>query len=125
MTSNVASTEYDVQLGVWTNWSRGPVLGATLTLARFEANLLISFISFFVGMVGTRFWRIASLAFHRYYSRPGLQDALYHQRQAVLRNSQTAEGGFISLVQLIWAWRKISERAFLRALPPLVFALCK
>jgi hypothetical protein len=48
------STSYPVYLGTWINWSRGPVFGATLTLTRNDANLLIAFVAFFVaaGTVG-------------------------------------------------------------------------
>ncbi|KAK0614802.1 hypothetical protein DIS24_g11914 [Lasiodiplodia hormozganensis] len=43
---------FDVYCGVWTNWSRGKVLGATLTLSREDGNLLIAFLAFFVTAVG-------------------------------------------------------------------------
>jgi hypothetical protein len=47
MTSD-STDQYVVYLGKWTNWSRGPVFGATLTLSREDANLLIAFVAFFV-----------------------------------------------------------------------------
>ncbi|KAI0185462.1 hypothetical protein EV127DRAFT_503014 [Xylaria flabelliformis] len=34
---------YPIQLGIWTNWSRGPVFGPTLTLRRRDGGLLIAF----------------------------------------------------------------------------------
>jgi hypothetical protein len=37
-----------VYLGVWTNWSRGQVMGSTLTLDRRNGSLLIAFLAFFV-----------------------------------------------------------------------------
>jgi hypothetical protein len=43
-----STVEYPVYLGVWTNWSRGPVFGSTLTLDRTNASLLIAFVAFFV-----------------------------------------------------------------------------
>lgn len=37
---------YPVYVGFWTNWSQGSVLGATLTLAQANANLVIAFVAF-------------------------------------------------------------------------------
>ncbi|KAK3688995.1 hypothetical protein B0T22DRAFT_427069 [Podospora appendiculata] len=112
-----------VYLGTWINWSRGPVFGATLTLTRENGNLLIAFTAFYVGLVSSRFWRIFCLAFHRYYSTPTPQDGLFHQRQAILRNSATPESSLLSLGQLYWAWRRSAERALWRMLPTFLFAL--
>jgi hypothetical protein len=95
--------KYPVYLGVWTNWSRGQVFGLTLTLKRQEANLLIAFTAFFIALVSTRFWRIVCFAFHRHYATPSPQNTVYHQRQAILRNSSAAESGMLLLLQLIWA----------------------
>lgn len=58
--ADAASTvKYSVQLGTWINWSRGRVMGATLTLNRVDGNLLIAFTAVFVGIVTERIWRIA------------------------------------------------------------------
>ncbi len=37
-----------VYTGVWTNWSRGKMMGSTLTLTRTDANVFIAFLAFFV-----------------------------------------------------------------------------
>lgn len=87
---------YKVHLGVWTDWSRGRVLGATLTLDRQQANLLIAFTASFVVFVGSRFWHILCLFLHQIYSTSDLRDALHHQRQVVLRNSGTSDAGLVS-----------------------------
>ncbi|KAK4222760.1 hypothetical protein QBC38DRAFT_548978 [Podospora fimiseda] len=115
-----------VYTGVWTNWSRGPVFGSTLTLTRDRGNLLIAFTAFFVAFVSTRFWRIICIALHRYYSTPNPTDGIHHQRQALLRNSPSPEWGFWTLSQLGWAWRKSTRRrSFIRLLPAaLAAALC-
>lgn len=88
--------QYKVYLGVWTDWSRSRVLGATLTLTRQQANLLIAFTASFVVFVGSRFWRIVCLALHQAYSTSDLSDALHHQRQVVLRNSGSSDSGVVS-----------------------------
>lgn len=106
---NMDSTSgYDanVYIGVWTNWSRGRVMGSTLTLTKSNGNLLIAFTAFFVGFMSSRAWRIVSFCLHRLYSTTEPRDALHHQRQAVLRNSETAGWSFWTLGQIAWAWRR-------------------
>ncbi|KAI0976453.1 hypothetical protein F4678DRAFT_469373 [Xylaria arbuscula] len=68
-------------IGAWTNWSRGQILGATVTLTRQDASLVIAFTSTFIAFVVTR-------------------DATYHQIQAILRNAAALEDG-------IWLFLKI------------------
>ncbi|KAI9151345.1 hypothetical protein HJFPF1_08547 [Paramyrothecium foliicola] len=121
----VLETSYDVQLGFWRNWSRGYVFGATLTLTRSEASLLIAFTSIFLAFAGNRFWRIICLALHYSFSNPdpGLQDGLYHQRQLILRNSHTAESGLRSLILLFVSWRRATKSALSRTLLPILLAV--
>ncbi|KAI0540025.1 hypothetical protein GGR58DRAFT_512040 [Xylaria digitata] len=114
---------YPVYLGIWTNWSRGHVLGVTLTLRRQEANLLIAFTAFFIAFISTRFWRILCFAFHRQYATTTTQKVVYHQRQAILRNSTTPEGGIQQLMRLVWANRHRSDR-FAPLLLIIVAAVC-
>ncbi|KAK6211789.1 hypothetical protein LQW54_005648 [Pestalotiopsis sp. IQ-011] len=47
-----SSSQYPAHIGTWTNWSRGPIMGATLTLKRQDADLLIALTAFFVAFVG-------------------------------------------------------------------------
>ncbi|KAI0813772.1 hypothetical protein GGR55DRAFT_545264 [Xylaria sp. FL0064] len=116
---------YGVRLGVWTNWSRGPVFGATLTLTRDQGSLLISFTAFFVTIVASRFWMVACLVLHRYFSAAVPHDALHHQRQAIFRNSTSSGSGLWSLIQLLYAWRNLAQRYLIRVLPSIIFAsLC-
>jgi hypothetical protein len=55
--------------------------------------------------VSTRFWKIISFAFHRLYATTTVQNAVYHQRQVILRNSTTPEGGIVQFLRLIWVNR--------------------
>ena len=116
-----------VHLGTWINWSRGPVMGSTLTVSKQNGNLIVAFTAVFISFVSTRFWEIISFLFHRYYSTPDSpQDALYHQRQAVLRNTSSTPASTIwTLSSLAWAWRRSKSRRHLvsRVFPPLVAAL--
>ncbi|KAI0517573.1 hypothetical protein F5B22DRAFT_654790 [Xylaria bambusicola] len=115
-------TGYTVQLGIWTNWSRGSVLGPTLTLSRKHGSLLIAFTAFFITIVATRFWRIACSVIHRGLSVVEPRDALHFQRQAIFRNSTSSESALWSLMQISWAWRRLDHRCLVRTLPSISFA---
>lgn len=116
---------YGVYTGVWTNWSRGSTFGWTLTLTKAEATLLTAFVAFFVTMVGTRLWKIASLIWHFKYTSPSPQDALHHQRQAILRNAPDALESLIDISRLALAWRSVKglNGVWARILPVFAFSL--
>ncbi|KAI0532012.1 hypothetical protein GGR58DRAFT_491760 [Xylaria digitata] len=115
--------QYPIHVGAWVNWSRGKVMGATLTVSRRDADLLIAFTSFFIAYVSTRTWRILCFIFHRIYSTPDQQDVVYHQRQAILRNSSSPENAIHLLFKLFWSNHSTVRR--FRPLPvAIVAALC-
>ncbi|KAK2597555.1 hypothetical protein N8I77_012334 [Diaporthe amygdali] len=124
-TGTTRTVPYNIYQGVWTNWSRGRIMGPTLTLDRVYGNLLIAFTATFVGIVATATWRISCLCFHRIYSTSDPRDALHHQRQAILRNSASAASGLWTLSKLAWTWRRDSEQLLARTLPVSIFSgLC-
>ena len=124
LSSNLGvSSQPGVHIGFWTNWSHGRVLGATLTLNQQDGGLLIAFIALFVAFVGARLWKIACYALHRFFSDSGARDALYHQRQAVLRNSDTAEAGLLRWMRIIVAWRLKTHRLYSRIAPLAAFCV--
>lgn len=118
-----STVQNSVHLGTWTNWSRGKIMGATLTLDRSDGNLLIAFTAIFTGIVTGRLWRIACYIFHRWYSTSQPRDALHHQRQAILRNSSSAVFSLYTFLHLIWAWQNITSRPLVRVMPVLVTAM--
>ncbi|KAK4445119.1 hypothetical protein QBC34DRAFT_413567 [Podospora aff. communis PSN243] len=119
--SNAVSA--DVHIGFWTNWSRGPINGGTLTLVRADANILIAFVAFFIAWVGTSLWRIICFGLHYALSDSRPRDGLYQQQQAILRNASEPEAG-LRLAALLWfAWRKRATRAFWRLLLIFMVAL--
>ncbi|KAI3316566.1 hypothetical protein HD806DRAFT_552214 [Xylariaceae sp. AK1471] len=114
----------NVYLGIWTNWSRGRILGPTLTLTKDDGNLLIAFVAFFIAFVSTRFWKIFCLFLHRYYSSSKPQDTVHHQRQVILRNSSSPESGLTSLFKLLFAWQPwLPARKLVLIAPPMIFAI--
>ena len=111
----------DVYLGVWTNWSHGRIRGATLTMSRRNGGLFIAFLALFVGAAGTSLWKIGCFLLHRYFSSKRAADALYHQRQAILRNASNSQSGLVILFHTCCAWRNFPS--FWRLLPPILFAV--
>ncbi|KAK1749413.1 hypothetical protein QBC47DRAFT_441931 [Echria macrotheca] len=120
---STSSGVYDVHLGRWTDWSRGQVLGATLTLTRQDSGLLIAFLAFFVALVGTRFWRIVCLILHWSFSKDSPADGVHHQRQAFLRNSSNPESALWTLTDMCLSWRRNATRVWSRLLPLIALAL--
>ena len=117
MADSASSTEYPVYTGVWINWSRGRIAGATITLNHRNGALLTAFLAIFVTFVGTSFWRIASFTLHQSLSSERPKDGLYHQTQAVLKNSGNGTISLARLLGVLWAWRYKATRPFYRTIP--------
>ncbi|KAF2670197.1 hypothetical protein BT63DRAFT_231540 [Microthyrium microscopicum] len=116
-------TAQDVYLGIWTDWSYGRIRGATLTLNSQHGGLLAAFIALFVSFAGTSFFRFAYFVLHHIFSSNESQDTLYHQRQAILRNSANGTTGLWSLTCLLWIWRGSGSRIYSRLLPSIALTL--
>lgn len=110
--------DYPVYVGVWTNWSKGGrVSGSVITLTHRNGALLTAFLALFVTFTSSRLWRILCFALHRLLARPEAQDGLYHQRQAILRNTLDEKSALISFIRLLRAWQSRAPRSLYRLLP--------
>ena len=96
----------NIHIGFWINWSQGKIAGATYTVTHRDGGFLIAFLAFFITFVGTCFWKIISFIAHQYFSREDAQDAIYHQRQVIFRNSNSSAAGLWMLLRMLWAWRR-------------------
>ena len=112
-----------IHTGPWVNWSRGRVLGSTITLSERDGDLFIAFLGIFVTVVGAACWKIMSFAMHQLRSPPDAQDGIHHQQQAILRNTGSPFQASYELAQLSWSWRKHALRPFVRTLPLVALAL--
>lgn len=113
-----------IYLGIWTNWSRGSaIMGKTLTTTKSSGNILIAFTAIFIPFVGSRLWKMLCFAYHSCSSKRGSQDAFYHQRQVILRNSPSPDSGLLYLLYIMLAWRQSFPKAIRHFSPLLVFAL--
>jgi len=121
----MASEHQSVYLGVWTNWSHGSITGLTLTTTLQNGGLLIAFLALFTTFTGTCFWTIVSFALHQSMSRKTPASALYHQKQVIIRNSETSTSALWKLSRMSWAWRKVVvPPALLRSVSlPLILSL--
>ncbi|CAI4213238.1 unnamed protein product [Parascedosporium putredinis] len=117
---SAGTASYDVYLGFWTNWSRGLILGSTVTLSKSHGALLIAFLAIYVASAGKSVWRIACFAMHRRFSSQHPQDAVYHQRQAILRNVGNAQDAIWMLGNSLMMWRKNRARQPVRRLMPII-----
>ncbi|KAL8780906.1 MAG: hypothetical protein Q9213_006246, partial [Squamulea squamosa] len=117
-------TGSEIHTGFWINWSRGAVLGSTITLSQRNGSLLTAFLGIFVTSAGTACWRILSFLIHQHRAKQELEDAIHHQQQVILRNSSTPDAAAWQMAQLIWAWRNIADKPILRNLPFITLAVC-
>ncbi|KAF2275861.1 uncharacterized protein EI97DRAFT_442849 [Westerdykella ornata] len=116
-------TVFDVYTGFWINWSHGQVKGATLTVDKATGGFLIAFLALYVSATGQSLWRLACFFIHRKLSSLEREDALYHQRQAILRNSESPHNGALTILCTAYCWRNIARRPWLRLVPLFVLAL--
>ncbi|KAI1270412.1 hypothetical protein F5Y18DRAFT_421905 [Xylariaceae sp. FL1019] len=98
--------EDTVYLGPWTNYSKGRILGATLTTTQQNGALLIAFTGFLIPFVASRFWKLLCIALHSSYSTLEPRNAVHHQRQVILRNSSSPDSALVSCIQMVMAWRR-------------------
>lgn len=120
MAELVASTDIPIYTGVWTNWSRGRLVGATLTLTHHNGTLLTALLALFVSFAGTCFWRITKFALHQIFASEAPKDGLYHHIQAVLRNSEHSFTSVARLISILHAWRHNAHKPFRRTIPLIV-----
>ena len=112
-----------IYTGVWVNWSRGRLMGSTLTVSTSNGGLLSAFLAIFISLTGIAFWRITSFALHQIRARRAFHDGLHHQQQLIFRNTGTASGAFWQMLQLPKFWRHSARSPWLRTLPVALLAL--
>src|SRR5436305_11055473 len=115
--------EASIYTGFWINWSKGPILGITLTTTSQNGFLLVSFLALFVRMVGSHFWSVLCFVMHQLKSDSSPQDGLHHQHQLLLRNSQSHTSTLWDLTKVAFFWRASARHSFRRTLPLIVIAL--
>lgn len=105
--SNIMSSDAHIYTGPWINhYQNDTLIGATLTLTTRDSAFLVALLAVVVTTAGTSFWVILSYFVYQTQSTADCQDAVFHQQQAILRNSGTALGAAWKFVRVSYAWRK-------------------
>ncbi|KAF2629796.1 hypothetical protein BU25DRAFT_274351 [Macroventuria anomochaeta] len=117
------SLDEDIYLGFWINRSFDSVRGATLTLDRNRGGLLIAFLALFVSTSGRSLWKITRCVLHFVYSSDRHSEGVYHQRQAILRNTPLALDAAVELILAFRAWHRRGTSLFRKLLLPTLLAL--
>lgn len=112
----MSSSGSTVYTGFWINWSHGRVNGSTITLSAENSAFLVAFIALFVRFVGGQLWQILTYLISVIRSTAGPQDALYHQQQAILRNTSQPTTVSWSMLKLFWFWKGTARRLKTRTL---------
>lgn len=111
----MSSTVPTIYTGFWIDWSRGSVLGSTLTLSAENSAFLVAFIALFVRFVGGQLWEVLAFLLSTTRSTAEPQDAIYHQQQAILRNTSQPLSVLWGMLKLTWFWKDTTTRAQRRA----------
>lgn len=106
---------YQVLTGVWTDWGRGKIIGATLTLSGRNGGILLSFIAAAVTVTASRLWQILCFAAHQVRAQRRPADGLHHQRQNILRNSSSPAGAAWGFLLQMWYWRRHPNAPVIRS----------
>ncbi len=120
--SNGLLTQSTIYNGVWVNWSRGLIRGATLTTTTISGAILVAFLALFIQYTGNHLWGISRFALHQIRVSKTPRDGLYHQQQVVLRNFAPADAAK-AFVQAGWGWRSRVHNPARRSLPLALLAL--
>jgi hypothetical protein len=104
-----------VKTGIWTDYSRGKILGSILTLPNRHATVLLALMATLVGIAGTRSWMLTRFFLYKAFpteentheDEPTDQPAARtFPQHVILRNSETASGAALTLIEYACFGRK-------------------
>ncbi|KUI69927.1 hypothetical protein VM1G_05376 [Cytospora mali] len=103
-------TPEDIYIGLWTDWSKGKVLGATITVTAATGVILAAFIAIFVNLAVGNLWNMVAYAIHQTRTTDSQCHPMLRQQQVILKNNTTPLATGIRLAQLLWTWPWNSQR---------------
>lgn len=112
----MSSANTVVYTGFWTNRASGQIKGSTLTLSAEYSAFLIAFVALFVKFVGGQLWSTLTFLSSIKRSSPRPEDGLYHQQQAVLRNTSQPTVFVWDMLKLSWFWKDTATKSRARTL---------
>lgn len=112
----MSSLQTTIYTGFWTNLSYGSVRGSTLTLSATHSAFLVAFIALCVKFAGGQLWTVLILlaSIGRATEQP--QDGLYHQQQAILRNTSQPTNLLWDMLKISWFWKGNAKDARTRSI---------
>jgi hypothetical protein len=113
--------------GCWVNWSKGRVVGSTLTLSSTNSTLLTNMLALFVTMAGGQFWTVVRFSLHQLRASAQIPDrqvnVQFNKEQVVLRNTTSAFTTIQLLFTLGWASRNSTSRRPPTSIPVVIVAI--
>lgn len=123
MPTALSASDY-IYEGVWINWTKGSVLGWTLTVDSYRASILSPALAIFVSIAGSQLWGLFQFALHQVRATSSTRGLLYHQQQIILRNTATDLNTIWRLARTAIAWRHQRDiNVISTSLPLLLWAL--
>ena len=124
MSTALDASDYIYQ-GCWINWSKGRLLGSTITLTSTNSTLLTNILAVFVTIAGGQFWTILRFALHQLRASQDTDrqsNTFYHKEQVVLRNTTSSLNAAQLLLKLRWESRR-NVRSASHNIPLVVIAV--
>ncbi|KAB2107082.1 hypothetical protein AG0111_0g5246 [Alternaria gaisen] len=112
-----------VKTGAWTNVDGGPVLGRTITTDTQTGNLVVAMLAVLSTLGTAHLWHLIAFAIHQIRANGRPADAMFRQQQALLRTLPTPSSVVAEALKLWWAWRKNTNRPFLRSMVLVLVAM--
>ncbi|KAF2269673.1 hypothetical protein CC78DRAFT_612033 [Lojkania enalia] len=100
------TTTAGIYVGFWTNWSKGKILGATLTLPSRDGTLLIAFVALFVSWAGNQLWSLLTYLTYQLYASNEPQSTFRRQLRLLLRSHIAVTHFLWRVVKTSWVWRR-------------------
>lgn len=113
------STKY-VYEGIWINWTRGRVLGSTLTLNPQQTAIVSPALAILITIAGAQLWRLFQYGLHQSRATSEKRSFVFHQTQTVLRNTTTDLNALWRFARLAIAWRHQRDVRLFKTLAPLM-----
>jgi hypothetical protein len=96
---------HHVYTGLWTNWSRGPVLGSTITVPSSTGIILTAFLAIYIQVAGAHLWDLVRYVIHQLRATEKAIHPLQRQILAILRNKDSALSSSFEYIRMLRAWR--------------------
>jgi hypothetical protein len=104
-----------VKRGFWIDWSRGYVMGQTLTVDAQTGMVLVALATILASMATSQLWNLFTFFYHQYRANDNYSDGLFWQQQSLLRTLPAPMALMADTMKLSWTWRVKAPQALLRS----------